>query len=326
MENYIHNKVIRQKLYDDDFLGVGNFLFKVIDSGVKIGKTIFYLEDEWVSPSGKSYKIFTYESLLISVMELVSWYQSQGVSAGDAVCIYTSEGISQFIHTISLTSIKAIPCPVNCSVSPETTIEYCQEHDFNFIVIDKHKNSKQLLTFLTDKIVVLNATEITHTPLPAFDSRNWPALYTNKNEVVMIFHSIDTCEISKATPIGHQQFFLGVRERLLQFAEQINEKMLTSLPHSYPEGFSYLMTAVLLGIPTMVLTKISGQSVIDNVRNFRPTIMASFPQAWVKLKEFGLLYNEFNFLLRCYNTDGMVQEPYMKYLIQAAPKIRFCIP
>ncbi|MDC9583343.1 long-chain fatty acid--CoA ligase, partial [Xenorhabdus sp. PR6a] len=92
---------------------------------------------------------------------------------------------------------------------------------------------------------------------------------------------------------------------------------------SHLAGFSYLMTAVLLGIPTMVLTQISGQSVIDNVRNFRPTIIATFSETWAELKEFSLLHNELNFLLRCYNTGDMVHESHMKYLIQAAPKLRF---
>ncbi|MDC9583239.1 hypothetical protein PSI15_17100, partial [Xenorhabdus sp. PR6a] len=233
MENYIHNKIINQKLYDDDSLGVGNFLFKVIDSGIKISKPIFYLEDEWVSPSGKNYKIFTYESLLLAVMEVVSWYQSRGVRARDTVCIYTSEGISQFIHTISLLSMKVIACPVNCSISPEITISYCQKNEFNFIVTDKYENSKQLLTILTENIILLNTAKISHMPLPALDIGHWPALYTSKDEIVMIFHNPDVSGISKTIPFGHKQFFSGKWGEDLQFAEQINEKMLTSLPHSH---------------------------------------------------------------------------------------------
>ena len=53
--------------------------------------------------------------------------------------------------------------------------------------------------------------------------------------------------------------------------------MLSVLPHSHSAGISYLMLALLLQLPTLVLDDSGGAAVTTAINRFRPTVVLGFP-------------------------------------------------
>jgi len=316
-----HQLKVRQALYLDETLGVGNFLFKVLAQDVNRWNALFALERPFMAPKGAWYATLSLHDLATVVGELASWYLQQGVVAGNIVCTYTSEGISQFLHFLALTSIRAIPAPVNCRMKPSIALLYHQKYHFDFLVYDAHDHSAALAEQTRGMTGIL-AYGMADASLPVVPAGDWPAQY-HRDDTVMICHSSGTTGIPKAVLFGHQQFFYGKRERLLSFLQADKEKMLCALPHSHSAGISYLMTAVLLGLPTQVLSDLTGAGLRTHIAEFQPTVLVGFPQTYSALAEMELASGEFPFLRRFYNTGDTAHEVHIQALLKAAPDAGF---
>lgn len=316
-----YSDVIRDALYSDLELGAGNFLFKVLIHGADGETELFQLEQPFIDPSGVAYSSLTLGELYHLVREIAGWYREQGINAGHTVCTYTSEGISQFLHFLALTSLHAIPVPINCQMSPDIAVLYHEKYQFDFFVYDQHLKTAALEQLAVGKAGFLSCIEM-QSPHQTFDPPDWPASFSD-DEVVMICHSSGTTGIPKAVLFTHGQFFFGKRERLLNFLEIYHEKMLSALPHSHSAGISYLMTAVLLGIPTLILSNLTGASVAAHIQAFRPSIMVAFPQTYASLADLGLTENAFPTLRRFYNTGDAAHESHIRSLVNAAPAAHF---
>lgn len=312
---------VREALYSDPELGIGNFLFKVLEQEVDSQSVLFFLEQPFATPRGTSFQQLSLADTRLVVGELAAWYQSLGVRAGEVVLTYTDEGISQFLHFLALTSIAAIPAPVNCNMRPDIALLYYQKYRFDRLVYDQHVNSVEL-AHLAAGLRGVHACEGSDPFLPAQPTGNWPARYCD-DETVMICHSSGTTGVPKAVLFGHQQFFHGKRERLLHFLRSDEERMLSALPHSHSAGVSYLMTAVLLGIPTRVLSQLTSKALADRIVEFQPSIMVSFPQTYTALAESHPAYNTFPDLRRFFNTGDTAHEMHIRRLLEAAPNAVF---
>ncbi|MBB5020225.1 acyl-coenzyme A synthetase/AMP-(fatty) acid ligase [Chitinivorax tropicus] len=316
-----HTRAIRESLYHDHTLGIGNFLFKVLAQPVDALSVLFSLEQPFVAPRGKAYETLSLQDLYAVVAELAAWYQQRGVTPGQIVCTYTAEGISQFLHFLALTSIQAIPAPVNCRMRPDITLLYHQKYRFDHLVYEQHGNSDTFQVLCQGVDNVHRYGEATP-DLPLQPSGEWPASY-NGEAMVMICHSSGTTGIPKAVLFGHQQFFHGKRERLRVFLQSDQDRMLSALPHSHSAGVSYLMTAVLLGIPTRVLSSLTGHTLGDQIARFQPSIVVGFPQTYGALAESKLPAQAFPFLRRFFNTGDTAHEMHIRALLEAAPNAAF---
>ncbi|MGO0791119.1 class I adenylate-forming enzyme family protein [Herbaspirillum seropedicae] len=312
-----HALEIRQALYADDSLGIGNFLFKVLEQKVDSSSALFSLEQPFVTPRGSRFITLSLNDMRLAVGELAAWYQQLGVKQGQTVLTYTSEGISQFLHVVALTSLRAIPAPVNCRMKPDITLLYCQKYRFDWLVHDSHPNSSELLRLASGRVET-HACDIIDPQLPSQPEDGWPARYEG-DETVMICHSSGTTGVPKAVLFGHQQFFYGKRERLLQFLQFDQERMLSALPHSHSAGVSYLMTAVLVGIPTRVLSDLTSPALSAQIEAFEPSMMVSFPQSYAALAESRPRAHAFPYLRRFFNTGDTAHEMHIRALLVAAP-------
>lgn len=317
----IHSQAVRESLYADEALGIGNFLFKVLEQEVDRKGVIFSLEQPFITPCGTRFEQLSLTDLYQAVAELAAWYWQLDVHAGEIVLTYTSEGISQFLHFLALTSLGAIPAPVNCNMPPDITLLYHRKYRFDRLVYDRHANSEEFVR-LTGELHEIYACDIVDPILPTQPDGDWPVQYRH-DVTVMICHSSGTTGIPKAVLFGHQQFFHGKRERLLQFLQSDRERMLCALPHSHSAGVSYLMTAVLLGIPTRVLTRLACPALADEIVTFQPSVMAGFPQSYAALAETHPRNNAFPSLRRFFNTGDTAHEMHIRALLNAAPQAAF---
>lgn len=321
-----HRPEVRQRLYADPALGFGNFLAKVLDEDVDCDGWLFELEQAWTSPSGHTFWHLSLAEIREIVEELADWYRSFGVRSRDVVLTYTSEGISQFLHGVALMAIGAIPAPVNWRMPPPITLLYHQRYGFDYLVVDKHGHVDQILELVRSEpyrsISLLDASRDQHRNGGGSRSVEDWRQYGSDDELVMLCHSSGTTGVPKAVMFGHQQFFHGKRDRLTAFLEREQERMLSALPHSHSAGFSYLMTAVLLGLPTRVLSDLTGPDLPRHLIEFQPTVIVGFSQTYAALA--GCMdTGNIPCLHRAYNTGDTAHASHVESLLRAAPNLRF---
>jgi long-chain acyl-CoA synthetase len=343
-----HSLAVRQNLHDDLGLGCGNFLFKVTAQAVDKKGCLFSLDSPWQSPVGPRYSQFSLSDLEFAVCELAAWYQVQGVQPKQVVCTYVSEGIAQFVHSLALISLGATPAPVNWRMPPTTTLLYHRKYQFDHLVIDAHGNQQAISALVrveanedinrdthngasnnaqakvhrSAAVNLLDASVVSTIPLPTLPAQ-WPEGFDDQEAIIMICHSSGTTGVPKAVLFGHQQFFTGKRQRLLAFLERGDERMFSALPHSHSAGFSYLMTAVLLGLRTHVMSDPCDPAMVDKIQAFAPTLMAGFPQTYAALAKASPPAGSLTSLQRCYNTGDTAHEAHVRILTTAAPDLRF---
>ncbi len=322
-----HTLEVRQRLHADPTLGCGNFLAKVLAEDVDQEGWIFDLDRPWTMPTGRRFERLTLTDLGLAVDELADWYAAAGVAPGQVVLTYTGEGLSQFVHAIALIAIGAIPAPVNWRMRPDITVLYHRKYGFDHLAVDEHPNLAALQEAVRAAgdlaISLLDARPVDRTPSSAPHVHAVRCTHGAEDTLVMLCHSSGTTGVPKAVMFGHQQFFAGKRDRLLHFLECGDERMLCALPHSHSAGFSYLMTAVLVGLPTRVLSDLSGTGLAGEVKCFQPTVMAGFPQSYAALAEANLPEASVPSLRRCYNTGDTAHEAHVRALLCAAPDLRF---
>lgn len=313
----------RRTLYDDPSLGAGNFLFKSISVSATTAQPFLFLETPFRDSDGELHQAFSLDSLLRAVRAMARWYLSHGVGSNHYVCTYLGNGVAQFVHYLALNSLGAVPVLVNCRMPPSIAAQYACENGFGVFVVDSATAPNGVADLLPEDIVRLVAADAPE-GLPALPALpvGWP-VERKDEDTVMISHSSGTTAIPKATIFQHRQFFTGKRERLLQFQEGPGDRMLVGMPPSHSAGISYLMTAVMLQLPTYVLTELVGPQVAERIRQFEPTIMTGFPQTWISLTHSEDPPGAFPFLRRFYNTGDSAHEAHVARLLELAPNARF---
>lgn len=321
-----HTMDVRARLHADPSLGCGNFLEKVLAEDVDRSGWLFDLQRPWSLPDGRRFERLSLADLGEAVDALAAWYGGCGVVPGEIVLTYTAEGIGQFIHSLALISLGSIPAPVNWRMPPDIVLQYMARYGFDHLASDGHANQGLLHVAIRDRggetVHELDARPRATTGL-ASSGRGQVRVFGEEDELVMLCHSSGTTGIPKAVMFGHRQFFAGKRDRLLHFLERDDERMFCALPHSHSAGFSYLMTAVLLGLPARVMTENVGVGVARDLLAFQPTVMAGFSQTYASLAESGLEAGNVPSLRRCYNTGDTAHEVHVRSLLKAAPSARF---
>jgi acyl-coenzyme A synthetase/AMP-(fatty) acid ligase len=122
----------------------------------------------------------------------------------------------------------------------------------------------------------------------AFDwtSTELPAEYPYQHEpddVCALIHSSGTTGTPKSTILGHKSFWDGKQPRMVRFPAQPYDKLMSLMPHTHAGGLSYFLTAILLGLPTVVMADWRRVTVEPVMEAFQPTMLASFPRTFVEL-------------------------------------------
>ena len=310
----------RIRLLLDSSLGAGNFLFKTAKISGCVHAPFLSLDKPFVAYTGDIYTELSLMTLQEIVTSYAAWYTAKGVTANDVVAIYTTEGISAFIHFLALNSVGGIPALINGRMLLSTTVWYIESIRATGVITDEaHRGclvgggSIEGIRFVSVETDLQPATM-----LPA----NYPVI-RKSDDIVMICHSSGTTGLPKAVMFGHKQFFLGKRERLIRFPVNNNDRMLSALPHSHSAGISYLMTATLLGLPTRVISDTSRENLEKEIHSFQPTTVVSFPEVYSTLTEIPLPCGHFRSVRRWINTGDTAHEKRIRALLISAPDSQF---
>jgi long-chain acyl-CoA synthetase len=279
-----------------------------------------FLERPFVTPY-KAFVEFSFDTLYVAVQSLARWYLSNGIKKGDVVCTLVESGIGHFAHNIALNSIGAIHAIINNRIPPTTVALYLAQNEFKTLVYDSASaDSAREIESLCEIRTIFNEEPSNKLLDLPFD---WP-VKKHADDVAMICHSSGTTGTPKAIVYTHDQHFVAKRERLRQFVEDGHDRMVTAMPPAHSAGISYLMTAVMLELPTLVLSQLTGPSVAANIARFKPTIMTGFAQTWSSLAEQDLPAGAFSSVKRFYNTGYPPRRNHIAKLLRLAPGARFC--
>ncbi|NUW33922.1 acyl--CoA ligase [Nonomuraea sp. SMC257] len=213
------------------------------------------------------------------------WYHANGVRPGDPVAIVVAEGLEPLIHFLALTALGAVPAMVNDAMRPDVMIRYLNHVGVVGVVADD--TTRLQLAYRDDpqnrpRFVAL-ASEVR-----AFDvaSGTLPESYPHRHEpddIVALIHSSGTTGVPKSTTLGHRSFWDGKQARMERFPAEPYDRLMSLMPHTHAGGLSYFLTAVLLGLPTVVMSDWRRAVVEPVMEAFQPTMVASFPRTFVEL-------------------------------------------
>jgi len=319
------DKATQAQLRSDTKLGSGNFLHRCIVVSQTQSAIFLYLEDPVTLPDGKTYNCFSLSDLVDVQRTLAIWYRGLGISVGDVIAVRVADGILPFLHYIALTSLGAAPAFINPSMPADVAAVYIERNGLKILVSDETILGCASLTFhvaahCPDCVVVY-----TYSMRPAScDSLpEWWPFEPHDNTLVMLSHTSGTTDIPKAVKFAHRQFFMGKRARLAQFAEALDERMLSALPQSHSSAISHLETAVVQGIPTLVLTRATGEGVRAALHSFAPTIVAAFPQTYAWLAESGVASGEFASVRRWFSMGDAAHVAHIRRVLTGSPQASF---
>ncbi|WP_158845599.1 AMP-binding protein [Saccharothrix deserti] len=305
--------VARLRLLGDRDLGVGNFLDRAHRVSPTRDEPFLFAQrpDGTVEP-------LSLDRLVEIRTAYAAHYHAAGVRKGDPVGVYLGEGVESFLHFLALSSLGAIATLVNGRMDPDIAAAYLTRVGAVGVVADARRlGALQDSGALPESVRFRSVAE--RMPDRDADPRDLPALYPyppGDEDPVMLCHTSGTTGPPKSAIFAHRQFFLGKRHRLWTFPSARGNRMLSALPQSHSAGISYLMTATLLGLPTLVMADSSGKAVHAAMRWFRPMIVVAFPQTYAELAAMDLDRAGTAAVHSWINTGDSAHEAHIKALIR----------
>ncbi|MER7206196.1 class I adenylate-forming enzyme family protein [Streptosporangium sp. NPDC000239] len=212
------------------------------------------------------------------------WYRANGVRPGEPVGVVVGEGLQPLIHFLALTSLGAVPAMVNDAMRPDIMAGYLAHVGAVGVVADDttrlqaayRNNPRERPRFVAPSSEVRAHDAGSGTP-DGEPYRHAP------DDVVGLIHSSGTTGVPKSTILGHLQFWDGKQPRMVRFPAEPYDRLMSLMPHTHAGGLSYFLTAVLLGLPTVVMSDWRRVAVEPVMEAFQPTMLASFPRTFVEL-------------------------------------------
>jgi 3-aminoavenalumate diazotase len=275
---------VRQKFMTEPDLGAGNFLDYA--ATYNPNRTVPCVFSHELDHRGE---VILRGHSLADLVELrdryAKWYWANGVRAGEPVGIVVAEGLEPLLHYLALTSIGAIPAMINDAMRPDVMIRFLDYVGVVGIVADD--TTRLASAYRSDpqrrpRFIALAAE------VQAFDAAavRLPADFPYKHkpqDVCAIIHSSGTTGTPKGTTLSHQSFWDGKQPRMVRFPAEPYDRLMSLMPHTHAGGLSYFLTAVLLGLPTVVMSDWRRKTVEPVMEAFQPTMLASFPRTFVEL-------------------------------------------
>ncbi|AOY80674.1 class I adenylate-forming enzyme family protein [Moorena producens JHB] len=309
----------RLKLFLSKQLGCGNFIQYSVTNNPYQNNDFLFLEKPFKTFTGETINSFSLSSLKDVVDNYASWYRKSGVRENDPVAIYLDDGIGYFIHYLALNNLGAIPVLVNGRMDADIAADFIRRVGAIGLYSDqKHLDSISGYVKTNDSLKFI-ATDVKNTSVQSSEIQfpQWYPYSPTDSHPIMICHSSGTTGKPKPVIFGHQQFFFGKRIRLLNFPASQSDKFLFALPSSHSAGISYFMTVTLLGLPTMVLSDLSGKNAITQAEELKPTIVAAFPQTYADMASQALEKDQLSSVKMWINTGDAAHEAHIRTLVNA---------
>ncbi|MFF0574330.1 class I adenylate-forming enzyme family protein [Streptosporangium saharense] len=247
-----------------------------------------------------------------------TWYRANGVRPGEPVGVVVGEGLEPLIHFLALTALGAIPAMVNDAMRPDVMVRYLEHVGAVGIVADDttrlqaayRSNPRNRPRFLA-----LSSEVRAHDADPAVLAGDYPYRHS-PDDVVALIHSSGTTGIPKSTILGHLQFWDGKQPRMVRFPAEPYDRLMSLMPHTHAGGLSYFLTAVLLGLPTVVMADWRRVAVEPVMEVFQPTMVASFPRTFVELATGDLPVKGAAKVHSWFNTGDSAHHGHIRRLVQ----------
>ncbi|MEU8372996.1 class I adenylate-forming enzyme family protein [Micromonospora sp. NPDC048894] len=268
-------------------LGAGDFLWHALERGQDHDAPLFH----HLPPGGGPDDLVVYSlaTLRDQTERYARWYHNAGVTHGDRVGVFTRNGMASFVHFLALNSLGAIPAVINPNMVPDTAAKYLSRLDAVGVVVDADKLGPLLNGMADARPFRFTASqEAMHAAPPAGPL---PGVYPYRHgdrDPVLISHSSGTTGMPKAATFGHRQFFAGKRPRIMTLPSGPDDKMLLAFPASHSSGYSYMMMATLIGLPTLVMESQDGATVAEAMRWWKPSVVTGFPITFTEMLALGL--------------------------------------
>ncbi|GGQ68178.1 class I adenylate-forming enzyme family protein [Couchioplanes azureus] len=275
---------VREKFMTEPDLGAGNFLDYAAKDNPNRAIPMIYTH----SADHRGRVSLRGHSLLDLVAlrdRYAKWYWANGVRDGDPVGIVVAEGLEPLIHYLALTALGAIPAMINDAMRLDVLLRYLDHVGVVGVVADD--TTRLASAYRADPArrpgFLALAAEI-----QAFDDAGaaLPEVYPYRHaadDVCALIHSSGTTGTPKSTILGHRSFWDGKQPRMTRFPAEPYDKLMSLMPHTHAGGLSYFLTAILLGLPTVVMGDWRRSVVEPVMEAFQPTMLASFPRTFVEL-------------------------------------------
>jgi acyl-CoA synthetase (AMP-forming)/AMP-acid ligase II len=283
-ENTILPLPARRRLVNEPALGAGTFLQYALRYNQNRDSPVLYShhidERGQVALHGHSL-----HDLATIRDRYARWYWANGVRPGQPVGVYVEEGLEPFFQYLGLTALGAIPAMINDTMPLPIVRRYLEHIGAVGLVTENMETVSAEVDSTTrpELRFVVSAEHLrTHSP----DTGELPSGYPYSHapdEIVALIHSSGTTGPPKATMLGHHQFWVGRKQRLLQFPSAPDDRILSALPHTHAAGISYLLNSVLLGLPIVAMSDWRRRAVEPVMIAFQSTIVVSFPRTYVEL-------------------------------------------
>jgi acyl-coenzyme A synthetase/AMP-(fatty) acid ligase len=275
---------VREKFMTEPDLGAGNFLDHAVRDNPNRNVPVIFTH----SLDHRGGVVLRGHSLvdLVALRDrYAKWYWANGVRAGDPVGIVVAEGLEPLIHYLALTALGAIPTMINDAMRLDVMVRYLDHVGVVGIVADdttRLASAYRLEPSRRPAFIALAAE------IQAFDAASapLPQRYPYRHapeDVCALIHSSGTTGTPKSTILGHRSFWDGKQPRMVRFPAEPYDKLMSLMPHTHAGGLSYFLTAVLLGLPTVVMADWRRTVVEPVMEAFQPTMLASFPRTFVEL-------------------------------------------
>ncbi|MEU4117491.1 class I adenylate-forming enzyme family protein [Kitasatospora sp. NPDC028055] len=274
---------VRQKFLVEPDLGAGNFLQYALKYNPNTDVPLVYSHrtDERGQVALRGYSLRELEAIRD---QYARWYWANGVRPGDPVALYIAEGLQPILHFLALTALGAVPALVNDAMPIPTAKRYLDHVGVVGLVADDPRliSAAYKPGQPRPRFIVPSAEIRAHDP----ESGTLPDVYPYRHaaeDVVGLIHSSGTTGTPKSTMVAHRQFWVGKETRMVRFPAEPYDRLLSLMPHTHAGGLSYLLTTILLGLPTLTMGDWRRTAVEPVMKAFQPTMVASFARTFVEL-------------------------------------------
>ncbi|WP_063795865.1 class I adenylate-forming enzyme family protein [Peterkaempfera griseoplana] len=274
---------VRRKFLTDPDLGAGNFLQYALDHNPHLDLPLVYSHhnDQHGQVALRGHSLHQLEALRD---QYARWYWANGVRPGEPVALYIAEGLQPILHFLALTAIGAIPALVNDAMPIATARRYLDHVGVVGVVADDPRliSAAYRPGEPRPRFIVPSAEVRAHDPGSGALPEQYPYRHAAQ-DVVALIHSSGTTGTPKSTMVAHRQFWVGKETRMVRFPAEPYDRLLSLMPHTHAGGLSYLLTTILLGLPTLTMGDWRRSAVEPVMKAFQPTMVASFPRTFVEL-------------------------------------------
>ncbi|NRQ38555.1 acyl--CoA ligase [Nonomuraea sp. NN258] len=274
---------VRQGFMTEPGLGAGNFLDHALAANPHRAVPFIYSDHDH-----RGQVVLRGHSLtdLAALRDrYATWYHANGVRPGEPVGIVVAEGLEPLIHFLALTALGAIPTMINDAMRPDVMVGYLEHVGVAGVVADDttrlqfaYRNAPRSRPRFLAQAAEVRAYDAAAGRLPeVYPYRHEP------DDIVALIHSSGTTGTPKSTTLGHRSFWDGKQARMERFPAEPYDRLMSLMPHTHAGGLSYFLTAVLLGLPTVIMSDWRRSVVEPVMEAFQPTMVASFPRTFVEL-------------------------------------------